>query len=73
MKRVGIDCKERFPDYYLIPTATVVVDVQEEQLQRWLDVIATYNRVQAEIKEAFIASKIAKTKRGSHDVKRTRP
>lgn len=66
MKRVLIDCKERFPDYYFTAldrpasfTETAVF-VSEEQSQRWADTIAAYNLVQSEIKEAFITAKVEK-------------
>lgn len=69
MKRVVIDSKERFPDYYFSSVressdTTGTVEITDEQLVEWHNAITTYNRVQAEIKAAFITSKIAKAKSG---------
>jgi hypothetical protein len=57
MARVGLDEDERWPDYLLLEPgdtyATVDADVPDEQLARWRKVIAEYEAVQDEMRDAM--------------------
>jgi hypothetical protein len=56
MKKVYIDCDEVYPIFFVDYTPVneiykkYAVDIDEETLKRWDEVIAEYNKVQKEMK-----------------------